>query len=108
MVMNPVLPNAIAGKIMATPNPIPAEAGARTTLHWEVNAPEGAEVYVSESGAPEKLFGQGRNGSLEIEWIQAGTDYLFHLYSRTEPRRMLDSVMVRRSITGQIRASPNP
>jgi Methyltransferase domain len=106
--MNPVLPKAIAGKIMATPNPVPAEAGALTTLHWEVNAPEGAEVYVSESGAPEKLVGRGRNGSLEVEWIQAGTDYLFHLYSRTEPRRILDSVIVRRCITGRIRASPNP
>jgi hypothetical protein len=108
MVMNRVLPKAIAGKIRATPNPIPAEAGARTTLHWEVNAPEGAEVYVSESGASEKLVGQGRNGSLEVEWIQAGTGYLFHLYSRTEPRRVLDSVMVRRCVTGRIRASPNP
>jgi hypothetical protein len=103
-----MLPKAIAGKIMATPNPVPAEAGARTTLHWEVNAPEGAEVVVSESGAPEKLVGQGRNGSLEVEWIQAGTDYLFHLYSRTEPRRILDSVVVRRCIIGRIRASPNP
>ena len=98
----------ITGKITATPNPVPTEARARTTLRWEVNAPEGAEVYVSESGAPEKLVGQGRNGSLEVEWIQAGTDYLFQLYTRTEPRRILDSIIVRRCITGRIRASPNP
>ena len=106
--MNGVLPNAIAGKITATPNPVPAEAGARTTLHWEINAPDGAEVYVSEGGAPEKLVSLGRDGSLEVEWIQAGTDYQFRLYSRTEPRRILDSVVVRRCITGRIRASPNP
>jgi hypothetical protein len=106
--MNGVLPNAIAGKIMATPNPVPAEAGARTTLQWEVNAPDGAEVYVSEGGAPEKLVSRGRDGSLEVEWIQAGTNYLFRLYSRSEPRRILDSVVVRRCIEGRIRASPNP
>ena len=104
--MNRVLPKAITGKILATPNPVPAEAGARATLQWEVNAPEGAEVYVSESGAPEKLVGRGRNGSMELEWIQAGSEYLFRLYSRTEPRQVLDSVVVRRCVTGRIRAVP--
>jgi hypothetical protein len=106
--MNRVLPKAIPGKITATPNPVPAEAGASTTLQWEANTPEGAEVYVSESEAPEKLVGQGSSGSLELNWIQAGTDYLFRLYNCTEPRRILDSIVVRRCITGRIRASPNP
>jgi methyltransferase family protein len=106
--MNRTLPEAITGRILATPNPVPAEAGARATLQWEVSTPEGGEVYVSESGAPEKLVARGRNGTMELEWIQAGSEYLFRLYSRTEPRQMLDSVVVQRSVIGRIRASPNP
>lgn len=106
--MNRVLPKAITGKILVTPNPVPAEPGARATLQWEVSALEGAEVYVSESGAPERLFARERNGSVELEWIQAGSEYLFRLYSLTEPRQVLDSVVVQRSVIGRIRASPNP
>src|SRR5215475_1633659 len=102
------MPEAIIGKIAAVPNPVPADAGTCTRLQWEVNARNGGEVYVSENGAPEKLVSKGRTGSLELEWIQAGTDYTFLLYNRTEPHQLLDSVVVRRSITGRIRATPNP
>ena len=102
------MPDAIVGKITATPNPLPPEAGTRTTLQWEVNATDEGEVYVSENGAPEKLVGNGRKGSVELEWIQAGTDYTFRLYNRSQPRQVLDSIVVRRSIAGRIRATPNP
>jgi 2-polyprenyl-3-methyl-5-hydroxy-6-metoxy-1,4-benzoquinol methylase len=102
------MPEAIIGKITAAPNPVPAEAGTCMRLKWEVNERDEGEVYVSENGAPEKLVSKGRIGSLEIEWIQAGTDYTFRLYNRTEPRQLLDSIVVRRSINGRIRATPNP
>ena len=102
------MPDAIVGKITATPNPLPPEAGTRTTLQWEVNATDEGEVHVSENGAPEKLVGKGRKGSVELEWIQAGTDYTFRLYNRSQPRQVLDSIVVRRSIAGRIRATPNP
>jgi Methyltransferase domain len=102
------MPDAIVGKITATPNPLPPEAGTLTTLQWEVNATNEGEVHVSENGAPEKLVGKGRKGSLELEWIQAGTDYTFRLYNRSQPRQVLDSIVVRRSIAGRIRATPNP
>lgn len=102
------MPEAIIGKITAAPNPVPAEAGTCTRLQWEVNARDEGEVYVSENGAPERLVSIERIGSLEIEWIQAGTDYTFRLYNHTEPRQLLDSIVVRRSINGRIRATPNP
>lgn len=102
------MPDAIVGKITATPNPLPPEAGTLTTLQWEVNATNEGEVHVSENGAPEKLVGKGRKGSLELEWIQAGTDYTFRLYNRSQPRQVLDSIVVRRCVTGRIRATPNP
>jgi len=90
-------PIRVTGEIAASPNPIPFAKGGRTVLTWETNDPKSAEVRVSTSEAGEKLVSRGRFGSVEVDWIESGTDYVFNLYSATEPKRSLANITVRRS-----------
>ncbi len=106
--MNQISSEKAAGKITITPNPLPPEPGSRTTIQWEIDGEEGGEICVVENHGPEKLVCRGKRGSVEVNWIKAGTDYAFRLYTRTEPRRMIDAVTVERTISGRITATPNP
>src|SRR5262249_50164805 len=63
---------------------------------WEITAPAVAEIYVSENGKPEKLVCKGTTGSVELEGLQYGTDYIVTLRAASEPRRNLDTITVRR------------
>jgi len=92
--MDEVLPIEAAGKIIATPNPLRWDAEVPLTLQWEASPPQQVEIFVSESGAEEKLVRRGGSGSCELEWIRPGIDYEFFLYGNG--RRKLDSVTVRR------------
>ena len=87
----------VAGKIRATPNPIPLREGSCTTIAWETNDPAGAEIHVSTPDEGEKLVARGSKGSIEISWIAASKIYTFNLYGATEPKRCLDHVTVQRS-----------
>ncbi len=85
------------GKITATPNPIPFDALARTTIAWETSDLSGGEVWVSKSEEDEQLVGEGPSGSVYIDWIQPGVAPVFRLFTSSEPRRVLDEVIVRRT-----------
>ncbi len=106
--MNQLSSDKTAGKITVSPNPLPPEAGSPMTIQWEVDGEEGGEICVVENHGPEKLVCLGKRGSVEVDWIKAGTEYAFRLYTRAEPRRMIDAVTVQRIIAGRITATPNP
>ena len=55
-----------------------------------------AEIYVSENGGNEKLVCRGTTGSVKLEGLQCGNDYVVTLRAATEPRRSLDTITVRR------------
>lgn len=87
---------AAIGKIAAAPNPIPAAAPG-TTIIWETTDPFGGEVYVRSPEGGEQLVCRGLNGSVDIDWVQSGAAYLFRLFTSSEPRRVLDEVIVTRA-----------
>jgi hypothetical protein len=82
--------------IAANPNPVPAGSGlGRTKISWATLAGGDAEVSVSRDGGPEQLFARGPTGSIEVNWIVAGSSYEFRLYSRDTPRRVLAKTVVK-------------
>jgi hypothetical protein len=87
----------ITGKIVATPNPLPAEGGSCVVISWETSDPTGAEIRVATSAAEEKLVTRGgKSGRVEIHWIADSIEYEFRVYPVSEPDKQLDSVKVRR------------
>src|ERR1041385_6198666 len=95
--MDLVLSTKGTGKITATPNPLPWDAEAPLTLHWETSPSQQVEIHVSENKGEEKLVRQGGSGSCELEWIQPVIDYEFRLYGMQNGRRKLYAVTVRRN-----------
>lgn len=94
--------------IQATPNPIPAGSGkAVTTIRWRSASPA-AHVFLSVDGGPEKTFSSGMNGKQDIDWINAGPAYAFHLYADADRSRRLASVIVTRSREAAPAATPAP
>jgi hypothetical protein len=90
-------PAPIAGKITASPNPVPPISGGRTKISWETSDPLGAEVRVSTAKASEKLVATGSHGSVEVTWIAAAQTYEFALYGLTDRQHCLDRVVVQRA-----------
>jgi hypothetical protein len=84
----------VAGRIRAQPNPIPLEAGSRTTLQWEITSPAAAEITLLEPRCVEKVVCRGRSGSFEVSGLRAGVTYFFRLYPVDGPRELLDEVSV--------------
>jgi Methyltransferase domain len=88
---------AISGKIVAMPNPIPADEESPVIVSWETNDPNGGEIRVRTSANEERLVTRGgKCGRVEIHWIGDSTEYEFRLYPSSQPERQLDAVMVRR------------
>lgn len=83
-------------EITATPNPVPAGEGAGTAkISWHTGDNTDGQVYVTENGSPERLFGRGPDGSSEAPWIGNGSTYVFRLYATDASRRVLASVEVK-------------
>jgi hypothetical protein len=83
--------------LKASPNPVPAGPGmGATTISWNTGTGLSGQVYVLPSGKPEKLFAQGRKGSKDATWIQAGRSYQFRFYEGTDRKKLLASVEVTR------------
>jgi hypothetical protein len=86
----------IAGKITASPNPIPF--GQRgVVISWVTNDPRGGEIRVVAAAGEEKLVTRGgESGHVEIPWIVDSTIYDCRLYGGSRPDTPIDSVKVRR------------
>ena len=87
-------PNAITGKIVATPQRLSPAQDARVVISWRTNDPSGGEVRVSTSGGDEKLVSRGQSGEVEIPWIAKDANYEFRLFANSQPQKMLDSVKI--------------
>ena len=79
--------------LTATPNPLPADSRT-TTISWTTGGLPVGQVWVSQDGGHETLFGVGATGSQEAGWINAGTLYDFRLYGDAERLNLLDTVTV--------------
>jgi hypothetical protein len=83
--------------IVAEPNPVPTSSGSgRTRIFWTTLNDAESEIYMSRDGGPEYLFGRGRAGSQEANWIAVGSHYEFRLYTSESPRRLLANIIVTR------------
>ena len=68
-------------KISASPNPVPAGSGSRTTtIKWTTGDGSTGHVYASMDHNPEGLFSTGPDGSVDAPWIVEGHTYEFRLY----------------------------
>jgi hypothetical protein len=91
------LGNSIAGKIVATPNPV-SFGKECLRVSWGTNDPAGGEIRVLTSSGDEKLLTEGPSGQIEIPWISDSTMYEFRLYTASHPNAPIDSVQVRRDL----------
>jgi glucose/arabinose dehydrogenase len=81
--------------ITASPNPVPAVAGAGTTrIAWNTGTGAMGQVWVSMNGGPEALFAQGTTASQSASWISPGNTFRFALYDGTAHRDLLASTTV--------------
>ncbi len=86
---------AAAATISASPDPVPTSAGKGvTTISWATGTAGDGQVYVSDDGAPEHLFGSGKDGSTKVDWIQSKHHYDFRLYQGEAHAKMLSEVKV--------------
>ena len=92
------LDNSIAGKILATPNPVPF-AAERVLITWGTNDPGGGEVRLFTSSGDEELIARQPSGQMEIPWISGSMEYEFRLYAASQPDTAIDSVTVRRDLS---------
>jgi len=91
------LNNSVAGKIVATPNPV-SFGDERVLISWGTTDPAGGEVRVLTSSGGEKLLTREPSGQMEIPWIRGSTIYEFRLYASSQPEVAIDSVKVRRDL----------
>jgi hypothetical protein len=91
------LDDSIAGKIVATPNPV-SFGEDHILISWGTNDPAGSEVRVLTSSGDEKLLTREPSGQMEIPWISGSTVYEFRLYASSQPKVAIDSVKVRRDL----------
>jgi hypothetical protein len=81
--------------ISATPNPVDSgDDPGTTTVRWNTGDGTTGEVYVSQDGGPEQLFGRGAMASQDAPWIGSGHTYEFRLYSGMSHSKQLGSVTV--------------
>jgi hypothetical protein len=71
------------------------------------------QVFVSEDGGPERLFGHEPQWTAEAPWIRTGSTYDFRLYAGSDRERLLSTVTVTRgsgpsSTAPELWADPNP
>ena len=68
--------------LRAMPNlVIVTETQGSTTIEWSTGDGSLGRVYVSQDGAPERLFAEGSKSSADANWITNGSTYEFRLYS---------------------------
>jgi hypothetical protein len=88
-------PAASAATITASPNPVPISEGpGTTTITWNTGDGTAGQVYVSEDGAPDRMFASGPSGSVAAPWIQAGKTFEFRVYAGTEHAKVLAKTQV--------------
>jgi hypothetical protein len=88
-------PAASAATITASPNPVSVGEGpGTTTVTWNTGDGSAGQVFVSEGGAPDRMFASGPTGSASAPWIQAGTTFEFRLYAGTEHAKVLAKTQV--------------
>jgi hypothetical protein len=88
-------PEASTATITASPNPVPvSQAPGTTTVTWNTGDGSAGQVFVSEGGAPDRMFASGPSGSVAAPWIQAGTTFEFRLYAGTEHAKVLAKTQV--------------
>jgi hypothetical protein len=93
--VSPASTAASAPTITASPNPVPISEGpGTTTITWNTGDGTAGQIYVSEDGAPERLFTAGPSGSLAAPWIQPGKTFEFRLYAGTEHAKVLARIQV--------------
>jgi glycosyltransferase involved in cell wall biosynthesis len=61
-----------------------------------------------EGEGPERLFGEGAKGSVEVPWIETGKSYEFRLYAGTDHTKRLATVTVTRDDENDAFAIPIP
>ena len=83
------LNNSIAGKIIATPNPVPF--GADVSISWGINDPAGGEVRLLTSSSDETLISRQPSGQIKIPWISGSMVHEFRLYATSQPDAPIDS-----------------
>jgi glycosyltransferase involved in cell wall biosynthesis/SAM-dependent methyltransferase len=86
-----------SASLSAAPNPVPIDSNA-TTISWSIPDGSVGQVWVSQDGGHETLFGQGSAGSQTAEWINPGVKYEFRLYSDETRSRLIDTVTVARLV----------
>lgn len=89
-------PEGSGATLEADPNPVPVAPGemGTTQVSWNTGGDEPGRIYVSQDGGAEQLFGEGPYGSNPAPWIQEGVEYEFRLYTGTERRRSLATLLV--------------
>lgn len=88
-------PAASAATITASPNPVAVGEGpGTTTVTWNTGDGSAGQVFVSENGAPDRVFASGPSGSVAAPWIQAGSTFEFRLYAGTEHAKVLAKMQV--------------
>jgi hypothetical protein len=88
-------PAASAATITASPNPVSVGEGpGTTTVTWNTGDGSAGQVFVSEGGAPDRMFASGPSGSVAAPWIQAGATFEFRLYAGTEHAKTLAKIQV--------------
>ncbi len=90
------LDSSIAGKIVATPNPVPL--GEDVLISWGTNDPAGGEVRLLTSHGEEELISRQPSGQVKIPWISGSMVYEFRLYANSQPDTPVDSVKVTRDL----------
>jgi len=91
----PTSPGASAATITASPNPVSVGEGTgTTTITWNTGDGSAGQVFVSENGAPDRIFASGPSGSVAAPWIQAGKTFEFRLYVGTEHAKVLAKTQV--------------
>jgi hypothetical protein len=88
-------PAAAAATITASPNPVTTgEGSGTTTITWNTGNSTAGQIYVSEDGGPETLFGAGSTRSAPAPWIRAGKTFEFRLYAGTEHATVIAKIQV--------------
>ena len=92
--------NSVAGKIVATPNPL-SFGEDHVLISWGTNDPAGGEVRVLTSSGEEKLLTREPSGQMKVPWISHATKYDFRLYAASKPDAPIDSVRVLRDLDSE-------
>jgi hypothetical protein len=63
-------------------------------VKWNTGSGIPGAVYVSESGAPERLFARGPRGSQSAPWVLPERRYRFRLYGEVRAKQLLITVTI--------------